>query len=326
VAKKAFLTGAGGFIASHLAEALMKRDWEVTALIHYNSRSDWGWLEQYHHKPPSNLKVVLGDITDPFWVLEAVAGCEIVFHLAALIAIPYSYHAPASYVQTNVAGTLNLAEAARRAGVGRFVHTSTSEVYGSARYTPLDEEHPLQGQSPYSASKIGADKVIESFVSSFGLPAVTVRPFNTYGPRQSARAVIPSIISQALHGNVVRLGSLDTIRDLTYVADTVEGFIRAAEVDEVVGQTINLGTGQAVSIRELTQAIFDLLAVSPDIINDPQRVRPAASEVSHLVSNNHKAKKLLGWEPVVSLKEGLSQTIEWMRHHSELYRPEEYAL
>jgi dTDP-glucose 4,6-dehydratase len=190
----------------------------------------------------------------------------------------------------------------------------------------LDEDHPLQGQSPYSASKIGADKVIESFVCSLGLPAVTVRPFNTYGPRQSARAVIPSIISQALHGNVVRLGSLDTIRDLTYVADTVEGFIRAAEVDEVVGQTINLGTGQAVSIRELTQIIFDLLAISPEIISDPQRIRPAASEVSQLVSNNHKAKKLLGWEPVVSLKEGLSRTIEWMRHHSERYCPEEYAL
>ncbi len=325
MAKKAFLTGAGGFIASHLAEALIKSDWQVTALVHYNSRNDWGWLEPLHRQPPTNLKVVLGDITDPFLVREAVAGSEVVFHLAALIAIPYSYQAPASYVQTNVAGTLNLAEAARQTGVKRFIHTSTSEVYGSARYTPLDEEHPLQGQSPYSASKIGADKVIESYACSFGLPAVTVRPFNTYGPRQSARAVIPSIIAQALQGIAVRLGSLDTIRDLTFVSDTVAGFLRAAQAEGIDGQTINLGTGEAVSIRQLAQTVFDLLGVSGTIVTDPQRIRPAASEVQQLVSDNRKAKKLLDWQPAVSLPDGLRRTIEWVRQHPESFHPEEYA-
>jgi NAD dependent epimerase/dehydratase len=325
MAKRAFLTGAGGFIASHLTEALLKDGWQVTALIHYNSRNDWGWLEPLHRKPPANLQVLLGDIADPFLMREAVDGSEVVFHLAALISIPYSYQAPASYVQTNVTGTLNLAEAARKAGVKRFVHTSTSEVYGSARYTPLDEEHPLQGQSPYSASKIAADKLIESYVCSFGLPAVTVRPFNTYGPRQSARAVIPSIIAQALQGNTVRLGSLDTIRDLTFVSDTVAGFLRAAEAEGVDGQTINLGTGSAVSIRELAQTIFDLLGISGAIVTDPQRIRPATSEVRQLASDNRKAKKLLGWQPEVALKDGLGRTIEWMRQHPELYHPEEYA-
>jgi dTDP-glucose 4,6-dehydratase len=323
---RAFVTGAGGFIASHLVEALLRRDWHVTALIHYNSRANWGWLETHHRQPPANLKVVLGDITDPFLIREVLDGCEVIFHLAALIAIPYSYHAPASYIQTNVTGTLNLAEAARKTGIKRFVHTSTSEVYGTARYTPVDEEHPLQGQSPYSASKIAADKLIESFVCSYGLPSVTVRPFNTYGPRQSARAVIPSIIAQTLHGNSVRLGSLDTIRDLTFVSDTVEGFIRAAETDNATGQTINLGTGKAVSIQELAQTIFKLLGVSPTIVADPKRIRPSASEVQRLISDNGKAAKLLGWRPAVSLQDGLCRTIEWVRDHAELYRPEEYTV
>jgi NAD dependent epimerase/dehydratase len=323
---RAFVTGAGGFIASHLVEALLRRGWHVTALIHYNSQAGWGWLETRRRQPPANLKVVLGDIRDPFLVREALDGCEVVFHLAALIAIPYSYHAPASYVQTNVTGTLNLAEAARKTGVKRFVHTSTSEVYGTARYTPVDEEHPLQGQSPYSASKIAADKLIESFVCSYGLPAVTVRPFNTYGPRQSARAVIPGIIAQALHGNSVKLGSIDPVRDMTFVSDTVEGFIRAAEADDVTGQVINLGTGEAVSIRELAQTIFKLLDVAPAVITDAQRLRPSASEVQRLASNNGKASKLLGWRPTVSLHEGLSRTIEWVRTRPELYHPEEYIV
>jgi dTDP-glucose 4,6-dehydratase len=323
---RAFVTGAGGFIASHLVEALLRRDWRVTAFIHYNSRSSWGWLETLHRQPPPNLKVLAGDMTDPFLVREALGGCEVVFHLAALIAIPYSYHAPASYVQTNVTGTLNLAEAARKTGARRFVHTSTSEVYGTARYTPVDEEHPLQGQSPYSASKIAADKLIESFVCSYGLPAVTVRPFNTYGPRQSARAVIPNIIAQALHGNSVRLGSMDPIRDLTFVSDTVEGFIRAAEASNVTGEVINLGTGEAISIHDLAQIIFDLLGVAPVLVADPERIRPSASEVQRLVCNNGKAARLLGWRPTVSLREGLGRTIEWMRDHAELYRPEEYTV
>jgi dTDP-glucose 4,6-dehydratase len=326
MATRAFVTGAGGFIASHLVEALLRRDWQVTALVHYNSRASWGWLETHHCKPPPNLKVVLGDITDPFLVREALDGCEIVFHLAALIAIPYSYNAPASYVQTNMAGTLNLAEAARKTGVKRFVHTSTSEVYGTVQYTPVDERHPLQGQSPYSASKIAADKLIESFVCSYGLPAVTVRPFNTYGPRQSARAVIPDIIAQALQGNSVQLGSLDPIRDMTFVSDTVEGFIRASEVDGVTGQVFNLGTGEAVSIRDLAHAIFNLLGVSPALVADPKRVRPSASEVQKLVSNNSKAAKVLDWHPTVTLREGLSRTIEWVRDHPEQYYPGEYAV
>ena len=323
---RALVTGAGGFIASHLVEALLRRDWQVTAFIHYNSRASWGWLETLHRQPPPNLKVLPGDMTDPFLVREALGGCEVVFHLAALIAIPYSYHAPASYVQTNVTGTLNLAEAARKTGVRRFVHTSTSEVYGTARYTPVDEEHPLQGQSPYSASKIAADKLIESFVCSYGLPAVTVRPFNTYGPRQSARAVIPNIIAQALRGNSVRLGSMDPIRDLTFVSDTVEGFIRAAEASNVTGEVINLGTGEAVSIHDLARIIFDLLGVAPALVTDPERIRPSASEVQRLVCNNGKAARLLGWRPTVSLRQGLGRTIEWMRDHAELYRPEEYTV
>jgi len=325
MATKAFLTGAGGFIASHLTEELLKRDWQLTALIHYNSRNDWGWLEPFHRQPPTNLKVVLGDITDPFLVREAVADSDIIFHLAALIAIPYSYQAPASYVQTNVAGTLNVAEAARQSGVKRLVHASTSEVYGSARYTPLDESHPLQGQSPYSASKIGADKIIESYGCAFELPAVTVRPFNTYGPRQSARAIIPSLIAQALQGNEVRVGSLDTIRDFTFVSDTVAGFIRAAEVEGIEGQTINLGTGTALTIRELAQSIFNLLETSPTLVSEPQRMRPAASEVPHLISDNRKAKQLLDWQPAIALEAGLRQTIDWMRHNRESFQPGEYT-
>lgn len=326
MAKKAFVTGAGGFIASHLVEALLQDGWQVTALVHYNGRGHWGWLEPHHIAPPPNLEVVLGDINDPFQVCEALEGCEVVFHLAALIAIPYSYRAPASYVQTNVTGTLNVAEAARRAGVKRFVHTSTSEVYGSAQYTPLDEQHPLQGQSPYAATKIAADKLIESYVCSYGLPAVTVRPFNTYGPRQSARAVIPGIIAQALNGNSVRLGSVTPIRDFTFVEDTVAGFIYAAGAEGVTGQVINLGTGEAISIGDLAQTIFKLLGVTPAIITDLQRVRPAASEVMQLISNNDKAKKMLGWRPSVSLQDGLGRTIQWMRNHAEAYRPEEYSV
>ena len=325
MAKTAFVTGAGGFIASHLVEALLRRDWQVTALIHYNSRGHWGWLESHHPAPPENLTVVPGDLTDPFQVRAALAGADTVFHLAALVAIPYSYTAPAAFIQTNVTGTLNLAEAARLAGVRRFIHTSTSEVYGSARHTPLDEEHPLQAQSPYAASKIAADKVIESFGCAYGLPAVTVRPFNTYGPRQSARAVIPSIIVQALHGTRVQLGSLDPVRDLTYVDDTVAGFIRAAEAEEVLGQVINLGTGNAVTIGELAHMIFQQLGVAAEVVVDPRRIRPAASEVKCLISDNRKAARLLDWQPAVSLAEGLGRTITWVREHAGLYQPQEYA-
>ena len=323
---RALVTGAGGFIGSHLVEALLQRSYHVTAFVHYNSRNHWGWLEKHHRQPPPNLRVVLGDVTDSSLVRRALDGCDAVFHLAALIAIPYSYQAPASYIQTNVLGALNLAQAALEQKVKRFVHTSTSEVYGSARYTPVDEEHPLQGQSPYSASKIAADKLIESFVCSYDLPAVTVRPFNTYGPRQSARAIIPGIIAQALSKKSVKIGSLKPVRDFTFVTDTVEGFIRAAETKDVVGKVFNLGTGDAVSIRDLAQSIFKLLKVKPNIATDHNRVRPAASEVQRLISNNSRAVKSLNWRPTVSLEEGLQRTIEWMRQHPELYHPEEYAV
>jgi len=313
-------------MASHLVEALLHRDWQVTAFIHYNSRGQWGWLESHHANPPGKLKVVLGDLADPFQVRAALADADTVFHLAALVAIPYSYTAPAAFMQTNVTGTLNLAEAARQAGVRRFIHTSTSEVYGTARYTPLDEEHPLQAQSPYAAAKIAADKLIESFVCAYGLPAVTVRPFNTYGPRQSARAVIPSIIVQALHGPKVSLGSLDPVRDLTFIDDTVAGFLRAAEAEGVLGQVINLGTGAGVTIGELAHMVFQQLGVEPEVVLDPRRIRPAASEVRRLISDNRKAARLLGWQPAVSLAEGLGRTIAWVRAHAGLYQPQEYSL
>lgn len=324
--RKALVTGAGGFIASHLVEALLQRGWHVVALVHYNNRSDWGWLETRRRQPPAGLQVIAGDITDPFACRHAMEGCDVVFHLAALIAIPYSYRAPASYVSTNVTGTLNLVQAARDLAVRRFVHTSTSEVYGTAVYTPMDEQHPLRAQSPYSASKIGADKVVESYACAFGLPAVTIRPFNTYGPRQSARAVIPSIIAQALHGNTVRLGSLDPVRDLTFVSDTVAGFVRAADAEGVTGEVINLGTGEAVSIGTLASLVFELCGVQPTVVCDSQRVRPDASEVRRLVSNNAKARTLLQWAPGIGLRDGLAQTIEWIRSHASLYRPEEYTV
>ena len=322
----AFVTGAGGFIASHLVEALLTRGCNVTALIHYNARGTWGWLEKHHHLTPPNLNVILGDITDPFWTLDVLKNCDVVFHLAALIAVPYSYHAPASYIRTNVDGTLNVAQAALKNGIKRFVHTSTSEVYGTAQYTPLNEEHPLHAQSPYAASKIAADKVIESFVCSYDLPTVIVRPFNTYGPRQSARAVIPNIIMQALSGNHVKLGALNPVRDFTFITDTVDGFIKAGEADGTIGETINLGSGEAVSVGDLAQMIFEILKVSPAIVRDIQRVRPKASEVMELISCNAKAAKLLHWKPTISLREGLIQTIQWMRENRDLLRPAEYAL
>jgi len=321
----AFVTGAGGFIASHLVEALLTRGYNVTALIHYNSRGTWGWLEKHHQDVPQNLKVVLGDILDPFWILEATQNCDVIFHLAALIAVPYSYHAPASYMRTNADGTLNLAQAARQNGVKRFVHASTSEVYGTARYTPLDEGHTLQAQSPYAASKIAADKIIESFVCSYHLPAVTVRSFNTYGPRQSARAVIPNIIMQALWSQSVKLGSLEPVRDFTFISDTVDGFIRAAEVEGIVGESINLGNSEGISVKDLAQMIFSILKISPSVISDSQRVRPQASEVMQLVSDNTKAARLLQWHPTVLLLDGLTQTIQWIRENRDLYNPSEYA-
>lgn len=320
------LTGAGGFIGSHLAARLVEIGCRVRALVRYNSRNDWGLLEQLPQDIRREIEVVSGDITDPFSTQRAVQGCRVVFHLAALIAIPYSYVAPAHYVAVNCGGTLNLLEAARSQGVERFIHTSTSETYGTAQYTPIDEAHPLQGQSPYAASKIGADKLAESYYLSFGLPVVTVRPFNTYGPRQSARAVIPTIITQALTGDTIRLGHLEPRRDLTYVTDTVEGFVKAATAPAAVGQVVNLGTGSTVSIGELAQQIIEILGQPKTLVSTAERTRPAASEVWHLESDNRKARDLINWQPQTTLAAGLGQTIDYIAKNLSRYKPEIYNL
>ncbi len=318
VQRRVLLTGAGGFIGSHLAERLVREGARVRAFVHYNARNDWGLLEWLPPDAAASIEVVPGDLKDPDAVRGAAEGMDVIFHLGALIAIPYSYKHPVDVVQTNVMGTLNVLNAARAVGVGRMVHTSTSEVYGTALHVPIDEQHPLQGQSPYSASKIGADKLAESYYRSFDLPVVTLRPFNTYGPRQSARAVIPTIITQALAGDVVRLGALSPTRDLTYVDDTVEGFLRAGSVMGVEGETINLGSGREVSIGELAERVIKLIGKPVRIEADESRMRPERSEVMRLIADNRKAAALLGWIPTVSLEEGLALTIEWMRgelHH-----------
>ena len=318
------VTGGGGFIGSHLVEQLVTLGAQTRALVHYNSLGSWGWLDQ--SPLAKDVEVIPGDIGDADSVSSATDGVEIVFHLAALIAIPYSYAAPESYVRTNVLGTLNALQAARRHGVGRFLHTSTSEVYGTAREVPIKESHPLQGQSPYSASKIGADKIAESFHCSFGVPLVTVRPFNTFGPRQSARAVIPTIISQLLDGSgVIKLGSLHPTRDLNYVANTVEGYLAAASHDAAIGETFNFGSNREIAIGDLAQLLIRAVGVEARIETDNQRLRPAGSEVERLLADNAKAKTLLGWEPRVSLEDGLARTIEWLRENRQWYRTGIYA-
>jgi dTDP-glucose 4,6-dehydratase len=274
----------------------------------------------------SQLELVAGDLRDVEAVRKAMQDMDTVFHLGALIAIPYSYVHPREVIETNVMGTLNVLMAARELGTRRVIHTSTSEVYGTARYVPIDESHPLQGQSPYSASKIGADRIAESFYRSFNLPVVTIRPFNTYGPRQSARAVIPTIISQALTREEVKLGSLDPSRDFTFVADTVEGFLRAASADNVLGEEINLGNDNTIRIGDLVEKIFGLIGRHPRVILDSQRIRPDKSEVLKLWASNQKAKELIGWEPRVSLDEGLRRTIEWISAHLDLYQPDRYTV
>ena len=322
--KKVLVTGGGGFIGSHLVEKLVSLGATTRALVHYNSLGSWGWLDQ--SPAAKDVEVVAGDICDPGSVDAATEGVEIVFHLAALIAIPYSYTAPESYVRTNVIGTLNAVQAARRFGIARFLHTSTSEVYGTAREVPIKETHPLQGQSPYSASKIGADKIAESFHCSFKLPVVTVRPFNTYGPRQSARAVIPTIISQLLDGaGVVKLGSLSPTRDLNFVENTVEGYIAAASHEAAIGETFNFGSNREISIGDLADLLIKLVGTSARIESDSQRLRPAGSEVERLLADNSKAKTLLGWAPKVSLEDGLQRTIEWLRQNRHWYRTGVYA-
>lgn len=324
VGKRVLVTGAGGFIGSHLTERLTQVGASTRALVHYNAQGSAGWLDQSPLR--RDVEVMAGDITDRDSVRQAMKGIEVVFHLAALIAIPYSYNAPASYVRTNVEGTLNVLQSSRDLEVERIVHTSTSEVYGTAQYVPINEAHPLQGQSPYSASKIGADKLAEAFHLSFNVPVVTVRPFNTFGPRQSARAVIPTIIMQCLSGDTVRLGSLHPTRDLNFVSNTAEGFLLAASVPEAVGQTINLGSGREISIGDLAQTIARLVNRDVKVEPDEQRIRPTGSEVDRLLADNTLAQTILGWKPTVRLEEGLMLTIEWMRQHMNLYRPYDYVV
>ena len=323
--KRVLITGAGGFIGSHLTEQLVTMGAQVRALVHYRSDGSWGWLDQSQYK--NEIEVIAGDIRDRDSVAQALKAQEIVFHLAALIAIPYSYDAPLSYVQTNIEGTLNVLQAAREVGLERMVHTSTSEAYGTARYVPINEEHPLQGQSPYAASKIGADKLAESFYLSFNLPVATVRPFNAYGPRQLARAVIPTIITQALTESRVQLGNLEPTRDFNYVTDTVDGFIRMAENPLAIGQTINIGTGREISISSLVELILELTGKKdvPITCND-ERTRPPKSEVERLCADARKATEILDWQPQHTLEEGLMLTIEWIRSNLEHYRPGTYAI
>lgn len=322
--KKVLVTGAGGFIGSHLTERLVEMGADVRAFAHYNALGRWGWLDE---SPICNdIEVISGDVCDRDSVRQAMRDIEIVFHLAALIGIPYSYYAPASYVRTNIEGTLNVLQSARELYIERVVHTSTSETYGTARRVPIDEDHPLQGQSPYSATKIGADKLAEAFCLSFGLPVVTVRPFNAFGPRQSARAVIPTIITQCLTGDVVRLGNLHPTRDLTYVSDTVEGFVSAASTAAAVGRTINIGSGHEISVGDLAKLIISLIGRPVSIESDERRTRPADSEVQRLVADNTLARELLDWKPTVSLEEGLKHTIEWMKRHIRRYRSDVYTI
>jgi len=319
--KTVLVTGAGGFIGSHLTEALVRDGYTVKALIKYNSRSDWGNLEKLSPEIQSEIEILPGDITDPFFVQQAVKGCDTVFHLAALIGIPYSYIAPQHYVNVNVQGTLNVLEACRNAGVSKIVHTSTSETYGTAQYTPIDEKHPLQGQSPYSASKIAADKMAESYYLSFDLPVATIRPFNTYGPRQSARAVIPTIISQALTNKTIHIGSLTPQRDFNFVADTVEGFIKIAESPKTIGEVINIGSGQTVTIGDTLKEILSLIGLPElPVITDDQRIRPEKSEVLLLLADARKAKKLVDWEPKHTLRQGLEKTIDAIRQDLGQYK------
>jgi NAD dependent epimerase/dehydratase len=324
--KSILVTGAGGFIGSHLVERLVREGHRVRAFVRYNSRNDWGNLELTDPAVKREIEVVTGDIADPFSVRAATRSVQVVYHLSSLIAIPYSYVAPQSYVATNVQGAINVLQAAREEGIERVVHTSTSECYGTARYVPIDEAHPLQGQSPYSASKIGADMLAESYWRSFELPVAIIRPFNTFGPRQSARAVIPTIISQALKGGPVRLGSLAPTRDMNFVDNTVDGFIAVASHPAAIGQVINVGSGREISIGDLARLIVQLAGSKSEVVEDTQRIRPVNSEVERLLCSNAKATHLLGWEPRVGLEEGLQRSIEWFTRHLERYKTDIYNI
>lgn len=323
--KKVLVTGADGFIGSHLTEFLLKEGADVRAFVYYNSFNSWGWLDEADNSVKKSIDVFAGDIRDPHGVRTAMQGCDIVMHLAALIAIPYSYHSPDTYVDTNVKGTLNVLQAARELGVERVVHTSTSEVYGTARFVPITEEHPLQGQSPYSASKIGADQMAMSFYLSFATPVTTIRPFNTYGPRQSARAVIPTIITQIASGaSQIKLGALHPTRDFNYVRDTVRGFLAVAECEAALGQVINVGSNYEISVGDTARLIAELMGRDVEFTGDEQRMRPQGSEVERLWADNSRARELAGWTPqyggVDGLRRGLRETIEWFSSASNLRR------
>jgi len=323
--KKILVTGADGFIGSHLTEELVRRGHSVRAFTFYNSFNSWGWLDTSPVEIRDNLEVVSGDIRDPYGVKDACKGCDVVLHLAALIAIPYSYRSPDAYVDTNVKGTLNIVQAARELGIEKVVNTSTSEVYGTAQFVPITEEHPLQGQSPYSATKIGADQIAMSFYTSFGTPVSIIRPFNTYGPRQSARAIIPTIISQIANGKrQLKLGALHPTRDFNYVADTVRGFIAVAESDQSNGEVINIGSNYEISVGDTVALIAEAMNVEVEIVTDEARLRPDKSEVERLWADNAKAKRLLGWEPEYGdregFKRGLAATAEWFTNPENLAR------
>ncbi|MFC1521688.1 GDP-mannose 4,6-dehydratase [Elusimicrobiota bacterium] len=322
--KKVAITGAGGFIGSHLARTLVDAGADVRALVHYNSRNHWGHLEELPHEVLSDVEIVSGDVTDAFSMERFVAGREYVFHLAALIGIPFSYIAPQLYVQVNIQGTLNILEACRKHGVEKLVHTSTSETYGTATYTPIDEKHPLQGQSPYSASKIAADKLAESYYRSFGLPVAVARPFNTYGPHQSARAVIPTIITQSIQGGKIKLGNLTPIRDFNYVADTINAFLLIAASSHTVGQVLNICSGAGITIDKLAQKILRLLDMDVPIEDDGERQRPDNSEVFRLEGNAGLLMKLTDWKPGYSLNDGLRLTIEYIKENMKSYKPTLY--
>ena len=318
---KILVTGADGFIGSHLTEELVKQGHEVRAFVYYNSFNSWGWLDTFPEDIISEIEIFPGDIRDPNGVKEAMKGVDEVYHLAALIAIPFSYHSPDSYVDTNIKGTLNVLQAARDLGTKRVLVTSTSEVYGTAQYVPIDEKHTYQGQSPYSATKIGADRIAESFYRSFDTPVTIVRPFNTYGPRQSARAVIPTIITQLLAGyEEIKLGDLTPTRDFNYVKDTVQGFIEIAKSENTIGEEINIATQRETSIGELAEELIRQINPNAKIVTDKQRLRPEKSEVNRLLGSNEKIKKLTNWEPKYTLETGLAETIEWFKKNMDKYK------
>lgn len=330
---KILITGADGFIGSHLVEALVRQGHDVRAFVLYNSFNSWGWLDRCDDDVKGKFEVFAGDIRDPNGVRTAMKGCDKVLHLAALIAIPYSYHSPDTYVDTNIKGTLNIVQAARDLGVSKVVHTSTSEVYGTARFVPITEEHPLQGQSPYSASKIGADQIAMSFYSSFDTPVSILRPFNTYGPRQSARAVIPTIITQIANGKrQIKLGAVHPTRDFNYVADTVAGFMAALNSERGIGQVINIGSNFEISIGDTARTIAEVMAADIEILTDEQRLRPEKSEVERLWASNDKARELLGWQPeyggLDGFRRGLAETVAWFSksEHLASYKPDIYNL